>query len=207
MAPQAVGRSQQHHSQATADHLGAVSPSASPPTLVPLKTAPSFTLGRPLFSLPVAVSPYNFVTKAETTDMAARQCRQAFQKNTQWPNERHLHRFLKSLKCLLSRTAESTAEDNAVWSLFCCLFVENIMPKLMMLKLKARMSDLEGQAVTWWLLCSITLLHWVYVFTVCVSLLCGALPHFALPTEYKQCWNKRRIRFSPYSLKYFLLYF
>lgn len=68
-------------------------------------------------------------------------------------------------------------------------------------KLKAWMSDLEGQTVTWWLLCCITLPYSVCVFTVCVSVFCGALPHFTLPTKYEQYWNKRRIKLSQYFLK------
>lgn len=59
-------------------------------------------------------------------------------------------------------------------------------------KLKAWMNDLEGQAETWWLPCCITLCCTEDVFSLCACLwICGRLPHFDLPTKYKQWWNER----------------
>lgn len=76
----------------------------TPPTPVLLQTSSSH-LGSQLFS-PLLLFPYNRVTKAQNTDMAARQRRELLQKNALWPNERHLHCFLKSLRRLFSWTTK-----------------------------------------------------------------------------------------------------
>lgn len=60
---------------------------------------------------------------------------------------------MKGISAAFSRTSafvnrRNCAEDNAVWSLFSCLFVKDIMPKLMMLSWKLDVIDLEGQTET-----------------------------------------------------------
>lgn len=66
---------------------------------------PRLTSGRSCFP-PLLLFSYNRVTKAQNTDMAARQRRELLQKNALWPNERHLRCFLKSLRRLFSWTTE-----------------------------------------------------------------------------------------------------
>ncbi len=71
-------------------------------------------------------------------------------------------------------------------------------------KLKAWMSDLEGQAETWWLLCCIALCYTEDVFSLCACLWIVVHCHTSLYTL--QWWNERRITLSQCSYSSFLLW-
>lgn len=108
-APQAVGWSQQHHSQSSADHLGAVSPSTSPSTPSLSKNSAIFHLRSQLFSLPLLFPPTTLLLK---------------QRLQTWPPGSAGRRFRRTLHDLMKGIS------SAFWSLSSVCFREPPSPLL-----------------------------------------------------------------------------
>lgn len=172
-APQSVGWSTQHRLQSSARRLGLICPlNMEPPTMSCFKH-PHLTSGHQSFPYCCCFSML-LKQRIET-------CPPAVQGGSS-----EEHDLMRGISLLFEvpqpsgfMNRRACAEDNAVWSLICCLFLcWKHNARANDFKLKTWSSDFKGPS--WKSAC---------VFTVCMPVSCGALPNCALPFKYKHWVN------------------